>query len=223
MLNCGRSTTLASHAQAGNCDGGAWQFDNQRHGQMSTATGSTAGRWRWAMALGALATGWAIAPVQSAPPPQIDPVVQLQAHNACRSCDLRYRDLTGLDLEGADLRSANLYGANLRGVNLQKADLRGANLGAVDGQRADLRGANLHRANLRSANLQAAQLDKIDLTRSNLMFVDFRGASLAGANLRDSQLVNIRSEGAELCGATMPNGTLVRQTCIEPKPEPNKL
>lgn len=197
----------------------AGQFGKDRElGLMSNRS-----RWRWAMVLGAVASGWAIAPVQSAPPPRIDPLVRLRADNACRGCDLRYRDLTGLNLEGADLRSANLYGANLRGVNFQKADLRSANLGAINGQNADFRGANLHRANLRSANLQAAQLDKIDLTRSNLMFVDFRGASLAGANLRDSQLVNIRSEGAELCGAILPNGTMVQQPCLEPKPEPDKL
>ena len=175
------------------------------------------------MAIGAWSLVWGAGIPSGAVAPVRDPVVQLRTVKHCQGCDLRYRDLTSLDLQDADLRSANLYGANLSGVNLQRANLQDANLGAADCARADLRGANLHRANLRSANLRAALLDRVDLTRSNLMFTDLRGASLANANLRDANLLNIRSEGAELCGVILPNGTPIRQNCYEPKPEPAKI
>ncbi|MEB3118665.1 MAG: pentapeptide repeat-containing protein, partial [Limnothrix sp.] len=68
------------------------------------------------MALGiGLAIGLPLAPAAqvSAARPNLDPLAQLRAFNHCRGCDLRYRDLTSLNLQDADLRSANLYGANL--------------------------------------------------------------------------------------------------------------
>ena len=57
--------------------------------------------------------------------------------------DLRYTDLSGVDLTGADLRYAELRGADLRDTDLRYADLSGADLRNANLINADLRGTDL--------------------------------------------------------------------------------
>lgn len=61
-----------------------------------------------------------------------------------RGTNLRYANLSNVDLSGADLRYADLRGANLSGANLSGANLRYADL-----RYADLSGVNLSNADLR--------------------------------------------------------------------------
>ena len=82
--------------------------------------------------------------------------------------DLKYVNLSGVNLRGVNLIDADLSGVNLRGVNLIDADLSGA----------DLRSANLRGANLRSANLRGADLSGADLS----------GADLSGADTTSTKL-----------------------------------
>ena len=68
--------------------------------------------------------------------------------------NLKFFDLSGLQLSWAKLQGANLEFADLRGANLYGANLTGANL-----HLADLKGANLNRTKLFRANLTSARID----------------------------------------------------------------
>ena len=67
---------------------------------------------------------------------------------------------------------------------------------------ARLDGAILIRADLSGANLQGAKLDGADLRRAYL-----QGAILILANLRRAKLRGTYLEGADLTGATWPDGS----------------
>ncbi|HBS10412.1 MAG TPA: hypothetical protein DEA28_01590, partial [Firmicutes bacterium] len=68
-----------------------------------------------------------------------------------KCADLRYANLSGVDLSGADLRYANLMGADLSGANLIDTNLSGINLS----------GANLIDTNLNEAeNYRKGQILK---------------------------------------------------------------
>ena len=76
--------------------------------------------------------------------------------------------LNGADLSGVDLRWADLTGVNLKGANLAGADLRWATL----------MGANLKGADLRGAIIDGTFLDEADLTGANLTGVCLNAAYL---------------------------------------------
>ncbi len=115
------------------------------------------------------------------------PIIGL--HDADLSgADLRYADLSGVNLIKADLSGADLHYVNLSKANLIVADLSGADL-----SKAALIEAALVEADLKGANLSGAHLDNADLSGANL-----RGAH----NLTQKQLDQVK-----LCdGAILPQG-----------------
>jgi len=148
--------------------------------------------------------------------------------------DLRGRYFAGANLRGRDLRGANLTGANLAGANLTPDIARGlnryrqrANLTSANLAGANLTGANLFGANLTNANLTPANLTNANLTNAlgvplrregpNLASANLLGANPAGMTIREwaakqkaeeNQNVLRRWLGANLTGATMPDGTI---------------
>jgi hypothetical protein len=101
--------------------------------------------------------------------------------------------LNGLHAEGAYLNLINLHGVDLGRADLVKAKLNGADLSGTS-----LFNANLHGASLIEANLSGAFL---------------RNADLSNANLQSADLNNVNLDGVNLCGATMPDGTVSEQGC----------
>ena len=154
---------------------------------------------------------------------EIDYVDVLLEKKRCRDCDLRYRNLEGLDLEGVDLRRANLYGANLQRVNLAGADLRHANLGATDLRGADLSNTAMKRASLEGAQMNAVNLENADLRHANFYLTDLTDARLVRVNLRGARWQKVKADSADFCGATMPNGTLFRRPCFDPQQTPDEI
>ena len=107
--------------------------------------------------------------------------------------DLRFANLSGVDLHGADLTRADLTGANLRFADLSEACLCDAILSGANIYRASLIKANLDGADLSSANLYGADLNYAcfsfaDLSKTNLHKANFVGADLSCADLSDSLL-----------------------------------
>ena len=137
--------------------------------------------------------------------------------------DLRYANLTLVNLDKADLRKAKLQGAilwnarlhatqlsqaNLQGANLSYAQLQGANLtqAQLPGTRlwdANLQGADLWMAELQGADLEGAQLQGANLDRAKLQGVILDGAKLHGADLEGAQLQGASLWGAKLQGANL--------------------
>lgn len=140
-------------------------------------------------------------------------VQQLLNRKTCAGCDFKGANLAGLDLSGTNLQAANLQDANLRGAKLGNAILTDANL-----QGADLTDADLGCATV-NFNLQADdQTANVDLTvdsasskainqRDHILNFDFdadgQGATMS-LNFGGCATLN----GANLNGATMPNGAV---------------
>ncbi len=95
----------------------------------------------------------------------------------------------------ANLRAANLSSTNLVEANLSRANLAGANL-----SRANLAGANLSKANLNGANLQKANLIPSDLRNTELENVRMQGAIYSDNTLFPANF-NPQSQGAYLIAA----------------------
>lgn len=118
-------------------------------------------------------------------------------------------DLGQSHMAGADLSEASLAGVNLRGATLTGTDLYRARLANANLTQADLTDASLKQVNLTQAVLNDADLTGADLSGANL-----NGASLRGVNLSDAtgfepdQL----AAAASLAGATMPDGTQLRES-----------
>jgi uncharacterized protein YjbI with pentapeptide repeats len=111
--------------------------------------------------------------------------------------DLRYSELSGLDLaelslESADLRFASLERVRLDGTRLADADLRCSRMsfvhGAGDFSGAQLDGAWLIDANLDGAGFLYASLRLANLTQARLKNADLRRADLRQAVLHDADL-----------------------------------
>ena len=107
--------------------------------------------------------------------------------------DLRYADLTGVNLAGADLQKAILRKTILKQANLNKACLR----------QCDLSWANLIRADLRSADLENADLQWADLMEADLSEARLIGAELNSANLTMAKLNRANLTGADLTCAKL--------------------
>lgn len=135
-----------------------------------------------------------------------------------RGIDLKFEDLSGLnlsraDLSGADLSGAilsgadlswsqlvgtNLFGADLTDCELTAADMTGANLSECQAERAGLGGATLEQAKFFGANLAGATL-----SQAQAAHVDLRGASLNGARVREAELRQALLSRADLRGADL--------------------
>ena len=93
------------------------------------------------------------------------------------------------------MSKANLCAANLSSTNLVEANL----------SRANLAGANLSRANLIEANLNGAHLQKANLIASDLRNTELENVRMQGAIYSDNTLFpanfNPQSQGAYLIAA----------------------
>lgn len=143
---------------------------------------------------------------------------QLYRDNHCASCNLSDLNLAGLDLIGTALRWSDLSGANLRETdlvqaNLSYAQIRGADLSGADLEsgllsHADLTHANLSHVNLMHTTLTGANLTDANLTGANLTHADLTNANLANANLLNANWDGAIRQNTNLCGATLPDGTI---------------
>ena len=96
--------------------------------------------------------------------------------------DLRWNDLSGMQLPGinlcgADLRRVNLSGTDLRGANLRGAFLDQSNMQDCDMREADLTGAIFQGADLRNSDLRAACLRDARFDGATLAEVKLAGAA----------------------------------------------
>jgi uncharacterized protein YjbI with pentapeptide repeats len=119
-------------------------------------------------------------------------------------------DLSGVDWSGTNLNERDLSGRNLSNANLSNTDLQDSFLHGTN-----LNGANLHKANLFRANLFQANLSNANLREANLIGADLSGADLSGADLTGARIkvgakIMVRLIGANLTGATMPDGQVYR-------------
>jgi hypothetical protein len=102
----------------------------------------------------------------------------------------------------------SLNGLNAKGAFLNLIDLHGVDLGRADLEKAKLNGANLSDTSLFNANLHGASLIEANLSGAFL-----RNADFSNANLQSADLSNTNLDGVNLCGATMPDGSMSEQGC----------
>ena len=154
-----------------------------------------------------------------------------------KRADVRYADLSGLNLDKLPLRDAILTacdftGTSMVGTDLSAADLQNCNFADADLSDAvldscDLRGANMQSVRARSASLHAADLrparlvrkpsadadikdDTIVTTTANLRQVDLNNADLSYAKLKHADLGHANMEGADMTGADLESSNLER-------------
>jgi uncharacterized protein YjbI with pentapeptide repeats len=138
--------------------------------------------------------------------------------------DLRFVNLSNIDLSKADLTRINLSGAILLGTNLSFTDLYGARLvgaqlGVAPGtgtqaaaslSHAYMPLVNLSDADLRSVNLQSAHIygDGTRFNRARLDSADFTNTLLMGAGLTQASANDTNFSGASLVNAKFEAATL---------------
>jgi uncharacterized protein YjbI with pentapeptide repeats len=141
-------------------------------------------------------------------------VEQLLQTNACPGCNLKNAKLDNLDLSDANLRNANLEGANLQGTRLENANLQGANLQHANLQHADL-GCTTVNFNLRADEQNAKLYLSVDdasrqPTSNNSIFNLNLDGNQAGVTFKFNLRGCANLKGAQLEGATMPDGKVYR-------------
>ncbi len=130
---------------------------------------------------------------------ELDRVLQqherfLAGQNNGRRAQLKFHDLSGLDLRQRNLSQADLTGALLKQARLSETNLSAANLFG-----ADLRVATLFRADLTRADLRGACLRGADLTEAKMVDADLRQAALARYATKDGMsVVNMEKMSSEL-------------------------
>lgn len=123
--------------------------------------------------------------------------------HAALAGELRYADLTNIDLSGAYLRERNFEGVRMSNCTAQEVDfsgtsLRDARLTKGIFSRAMFDGGDLTRAGCYSARLNGASLKRVTAVQASLCRANLKSADLTGADLRESDL-----RGADLTGATI--------------------
>jgi uncharacterized protein YjbI with pentapeptide repeats len=138
-----------------------------------------------------------------------------------RGCNLDEINGVGLELKLSAFRATTLRRANLQWLDadtvsfdaraqLTEVDLRNAILVEVDLSQAILTQAHLEGATLVYTRLSGAQADGVSLQGTNFLF----GVSLGGANLaKAATSPETNWQGANLCGALMPDGTVNSSDC----------
>ncbi len=124
------------------------------------------------------------------------------------------RDLRWVNLSRLELREVNLAEVDLRGSTLIESQLEGADLSRARLEGALLAGANLSRATAEGANFEAAVLTGVNLSGARLsnaaLHTDLSGANLRGAELRQvrfgASLRGVDLRDADLTGAQLPFG-----------------
>lgn len=139
-------------------------------------------------------------------------VEELLETKQCQGCNLSGTNLQGLDLTGVNLAGANLSGANLQGASLANANLERANLEKANLERADLGCTALKfnlRANADSADVSLNMESSNTAADPNRTLLNFNfNASADGATLRFNLGGCANLEGANLKGATLPDGSI---------------
>lgn len=133
---------------------------------------------------------------------QAEQIAQLQNDDICIRCDLRWADLSELDLDDANLEGSYLAGANLTEAELEDVYLVGANLDGADLTDADLSGGRLTLASLENSDLTRADLNVVNFQQANLTAAILTEVTLAGGNLDYATLTNADLSGADLTNFT---------------------
>jgi uncharacterized protein YjbI with pentapeptide repeats len=128
--------------------------------------------------------------------------------HAALAGELRYADLTNVDLSGAYLRERNFEGVRMSNCTAQEVDfsgtsLRDARLTKGIFSRGMFDGADLTRAGCYSARLNGASLKRVVAVQASLCRANLKSADLTGADLREADL-----RGADLTGATITQADL---------------
>lgn len=123
--------------------------------------------------------------------------------------NLKFVNLSGLDLRVANLSFANLQFVTMSGAELSGANLTGANLSDADVDHANLSGANLTSADLGRARFSRANLSFANLRCAHAYETGFAGANLTGANTNGWQTnwLTVFRETALTDGRTSPLGS----------------
>lgn len=102
------------------------------------------------------------------------------------NCDLKGRNLTGVNFEDSYMSGTSLAGADLAGDDLLSAQITGANLSGADLSNVNCN-CNLGTSNLTQANLTGAQVPGLlygtNLSKANLTRANFSGASTGNTNV----------------------------------------
>ncbi|MBD3883308.1 pentapeptide repeat-containing protein [Phormidium tenue FACHB-886] len=132
----------------------------------------------------------------------------------CPECNLQRANLERLDLRKVNLQGANLQGANLQGAQLGQADLRQANLRNANLEGVDF-GCHAYSFSVRSdssadlgVRLESSPIvpnDPQDTPPGFNFNTTDKGATLS---LNLGGCANL--QGANLQGATLPDGSILR-------------
>lgn len=139
-------------------------------------------------------------------------IVNLWAHERDKvqfidlsNADLKGRDLSGLNLVEARLEGADLSGAKMKGANLTEADLTGVDLTGADLSRCDLTRARLVGFKSKGTDFSQSEGAEADLSDGEMFSGKITG-NWRGARLNGLSLTQTKSQGIDLCGASMSKG-----------------
>ena len=155
-------------------------------------------------------------------------MLQITSYYKYYNVNLKYLDLSNIqiygwigfyiNLQNTNLRGGEFHGANFSRGNLSNSDLTGidlsySNLSNVKLDNSDLRYSSLNRVNLRNGSLRDSNLSNATLNSTNLNGVDLRNAILYRANLgeadiSEANLVKINLEEASLNRANLSESEL---------------
>ncbi len=117
--------------------------------------------------------------------------------------DLRFADLSGVNLTSIDLHIANLRGAKIRESCLDFSILHGAEL-----KKADMTGSWLREADIRIANMASSIMENVNMQGAFLVKSDLTDAYLVNANMSETVLIRANLRGAHMNRTILRNADL---------------
>ena len=111
-------------------------------------------------------------------------------------CDLRGKDLRGVNFTCSNMRAVDLSGSDLRGAVLVCADLSRAVMQKCNLEGADLSGADMTNSYLRAANFTNAKMWHTCLKGVIAKNTVFHGADMTGADICRAEMLGARFDGA---------------------------
>lgn len=125
---------------------------------------------------------------------RVDVINKLATTRDLSGMDLRWLDLSGIDLSNAILKKVRFDYSNLTGANLSNSDLTNARFCPTNLTNANLKGADLRGAIMPDSTLAGADLAGANFSGMlNLLGVDFTGANLAGADFTGANMEGVRN------------------------------